>query len=231
MDRKASIGILMLESRFPRIPGDMGNPATWDCPVIYRVIKHASPDRVVKKGAAGLLPAFLAAAKELEAEGAALITTSCGFLCTFQKDLAAAVSVPVLTSSLFQVAGVNALLPQGKRAGILTISKDSLSEAHLRAAGVPDGTPIAAPKGHFVDVILSDWQEMDVARACAENVEAAQALVRDYPDVGAIVLECTNMTPYASEIQKTSNRPVFSIVSYVNWCLGSVVHKASPQNN
>ncbi len=61
----APFGILMLEARFPRIPGDMGNAATWPFPVLYRVVKGATPERVVLKRAAGLLGDFLAAAAEL----------------------------------------------------------------------------------------------------------------------------------------------------------------------
>jgi hypothetical protein len=225
MDRTAPIGILMLDSNFPRVPGDMGNAATWSCPVVFRVVKDASPDHVVRQGARGLLAGFIAAAKELEAEGAALITTTCGFLCTFQKELAAEVSVPVLTSSLFQVAGINALLPKGKCAGILTISKESLSPDHLKAAEVPDCTPIAAPSGHFVDAILNDRSELDISEAERENVEAAIGLIEGFPEVGVIVLECTNMTPYAGAIQREVKCPVFSIVSYVNWFRSAV----SPQ--
>ena len=52
----ASVGILMLEARFPRIPGDMGHAITWDFPVLYRVVRDASPDRVVRRNAEGLLP-------------------------------------------------------------------------------------------------------------------------------------------------------------------------------
>ena len=225
MDNTAPIGVLMLESRFPRIPGDMGNAETWDFPVIYRVVPKATPDQVVRKGAAGLLPAFIAAAKELEAEGVAAITTTCGFLSLFQDELARAVSVPVVTSSLLQVACVNALLPKGKRAGILTISADSLSAAHLAAAGVPAGTPIAAPSGHFAQAILGDLPEMDIEQARADNVAAALGLVQTHPDIGAIVLECTNMTPYARAIQDATNMPVFSIVSYMNWVRSSVLPK------
>ena len=222
MEKDAPLGILMLQSRFPRIPGDMGHSATWDFPVVYRVVDKATPDQVVLRGATGLLPAFISAAKELEGEGVSAITTTCGFLCLFQKELASAVSVPVITSSLMQVAGINALLPAGKRAGVLTISADSLSEAHLRAADVPLDTPIGAPKGHFADVILGDCPEMELKQAQADNVIAAQILVEEHPEIGAIVLECTNMTPYAAAIQDAVNLPVFSIVSYVNWIYGSV---------
>src|SRR5438270_13757014 len=73
----APLGILMLDARFPRIPGDMGNAGTWPFPVLYRVVSGATPARVVLEGAAGLLPDFLAAASELVAHGAEAITTNC----------------------------------------------------------------------------------------------------------------------------------------------------------
>src|ERR1700761_5181867 len=87
----APLGILMLEACFPRIPGDMGNATTWPFPVLYRVVKGASPERVVLQGAAGLLDAFLEAADELVSVGAEALTTNCGFLALFQKELAARV--------------------------------------------------------------------------------------------------------------------------------------------
>ena len=95
----APLGILMLDARFPRIPGDVGNAATWPFPVIYRVVSGASPERVVLNGARGLLPDFIDAAKELVRLGAEAITTTGGFLSLFQKEIAAAVGVPVATSS------------------------------------------------------------------------------------------------------------------------------------
>src|ERR1700722_4896135 len=111
----APLGILMLEARFPRIPGDMGNAETWPFPVLYRVVRGASPERVVLQGAAGLLGDFLEAAAELVTDGAEAITTNCGFLSLFQAEIAAHVGVPVATSSLLQVPWVQAMLPPGKR--------------------------------------------------------------------------------------------------------------------
>ena len=220
----ASVGILMLEARFPRILGDMGNAGTWEFPVLYRVVRDASPDRVVRKGGDGLLPAFIAAARSLEADGADGITTNCGFLALFQEELAAAVSVPVLTSSLMQVGAVNALLPKGKRAGVLTISRSTLTPAHLAAAGVPEGTPIGTTEGgaHFTEAILGDAPDLDPALAEADNVAAAVALVEVNPDMGAIVLECTNMTPYAAAIREATGLPVFSMATFVNWFQGAI---------
>src|ERR1700686_4260471 len=99
----AKLGILMLEARFPRIPGDMGNADTWPFPVLYKVVRGASPQRVVMEKAAGLLDDFLAAARELVELGADGITTNCGFLSIYQSQIADHVKVPVATSSLMQV--------------------------------------------------------------------------------------------------------------------------------
>ena len=99
----ASVGILMLDTVFPRIPGDFGNAATWPFPVMYRVVRGASPHRVIRERADGLLNAFIESGKQLVADGADGLTTTCGFLSLFQAELAQAVDVPVATSSLMQV--------------------------------------------------------------------------------------------------------------------------------
>lgn len=215
----ASVGILMLDARFPRIPGDMGNAATWDFPVHYRIVRGASPDLVVRQGASGLLPAFIEAARELVADGVDGITTNCGFLSLMQTELQAAVPVPVATSSLMQVELVNALLPPGKRAGVLTISASTLTAEHLSAAGVPDGTPVGSTEGRseFTRAILGNEVELDVEAARADNVAAAKAMLAAHPDLGALVLECTNMVPYAADIRAAIGLPVFTIESFITW--------------
>ncbi len=220
----ASVGILMLEARFPRILGDMGNAASWEFPVLYKVVRDASPDRVVRKGGEGTLDAFIDGARELEANGADGITTNCGFLSLFQQELAQAVAVPVLSSSLMQVRAVNAILAPGKRAGILTISQSTLTEAHLAAANVPEGTPIGSTEGggHFTEAILGDAPALDPVAAEADNVEAARKLARDNPELGAIILECTNMTPYAHAIRGATGLPVFSMLGFVSWFQSSL---------
>ena len=128
----AAVGILMLETRFPRVFGDIGNAATWPFPVMYRVVPGASPDRVVRQRGEGLLEAFIAAGRDLVRHGADGITTNCGFLALFQDELAAALGVPVATSSLMQVPFVERLLPADKRVGIVTISATSLTADHLK---------------------------------------------------------------------------------------------------
>lgn len=221
----ASVGILMLDARFPRIPGDMGNATTWPFPVLYRVVRNATPDLVVRKGATGTLDAFIEAGSDLVRDGADGITTNCGFLSLFQAELSDALRVPVATSSLMQVDLVNRLLPPGKKTGILTISASTLTPRHLAAAGVPESTPVGSTEGgrEFTRAILGNELELDVELARQDNIEAALALCASHPDIGALVLECTNMVPYAADIRAATGVPVFSIETFVSWFQSSLV--------
>ena len=216
----APLGILMLEARFPRIPGDMGNGETWPFPVLFRVVRGATPEKVVLLGAKGLLPDFIAAAQELVHLGAEAITTNCGFLSLFQRELAEAVQVPVATSSLMQVPWVQATLPPGKRVGVITVSKQSLTPAHLDAAGVPRDIPCVGTESgreFFRVLIRADHQDMDIDLATQDILDAGRALVAQHPDVGAIVLECTNMPPYAAALRDALGLPVYDIYSMITW--------------
>src|SRR5579862_1819584 len=215
----ARVGILMLEARFPRIPGDMGNGLTWPFPVVYKVVPGASPARVVFDKAAGLLPAFLDAAAELVRLGADGITTTCGFLSLYQRELAEHVGVPVATSSLLQAPLVERLLPPGRHVGVLTVSAASLTREHLIAAGADPETPVVGTEGgnEFTRAILGDEERLDAAAAERDILAAGDALVARYPATGAVLLECTNMVPYARALSEHLRLPVFSIYTFVTW--------------
>src|SRR5436190_21546647 len=191
----ARVGILMLEARFPRIPGDMGNALTWPFPVLYKVVPGASPRRVVHDRAEGLLNEFLAAAAELVRLGADGITTTCGFLSLYQREIAAHVGVPVATSSLMQIPFIERVLPPGRRVGVVTISAASLTEQQLVAAGADPRTPVVGTDNgrEFSRVIINDEGRLDAAAAEQDIFDAGDALVAAHPDTGAVLLECTNM--------------------------------------
>jgi Asp/Glu/hydantoin racemase len=216
----APLGILMLEAKFARIPGDMGNGTTWPFPVLFRIVKGADPKRVVLNKAEGLLPVFIEAAQDLVAQGAEAITTNCGFLSLFQKQLAEATGVPVATSSLIQVPWVQATLPPGKRVGVITVSGKSLTPAHLEGAGVPADTPfIGTEDGQefFRTLVLGEKDDLDDQLAEQDILDAGRRLLARHPDIGAFVLECTNMPPYAAAVQAAFGLPVYDIYSLVTW--------------
>ena len=207
----AFLGVVMLDTRFPRPPGDVGHPGSFVVPVRHRVVRGAGPGEVVTSAAAlragGLLPAFVEAMRALESEGAFAITTSCGFLVLLQEELQAAVQVPVVTSSLLLLPG---LLAREGRVGVLTISEEHLAAGHLEAAGVAPARCSDVviqgvdPQGEFAAAILGNRRHMDLARALADVVAAARRLRSRAPDVRSVVLECTNMPPYADAMREAT---------------------------
>ncbi len=215
------LGILMLDTRFPRLRGDIGDARTFPFPVRYKTVRGASPARVVLERDPALLEPFLAAARELEAEGVLAVTTSCGFLAIFQRELAAALGVPVFSSSLLQVPFLYALFGGRGKAGILTVRAASLGEPHFRACGIR-GIPLALggmeESPEFSRVFLGwagDGRDapLDPARAERELADAARNLVEREPEIRFLVLECTNMPPFRRAIQEACGRPVFDIVT------------------
>ena len=198
----------MLDTRFPRVVGDIGNPATFDFPVLYGTVHGASPQRVVRERDPALLQPFIDAGRALVDAGATAITTSCGFLVLFQRELQAALPVPVWTSSLLQLA-------ESTGAGVVTVDAAALSADHLRAAGAALDTPIEglAAGCAFQRALLNDEATLDLDDARTETVAAAMRLIARHPRLSTIVLECTNMPPYADAVRAATGRTVLGITT------------------
>lgn len=203
------LGVLMLDTRFARVRGDVGNPATFDHAVRYAVVRDASPRRVVRDADASLLQPFIDAGLGLVREGATALTTSCGFLVLFQRALQAALPVPVWTSSL--------LLPGLAHAGVVTVDAAALGPDHLRAAGADPATPVEGltPGCAFQRTLLDDLPALDVKDAAQQVTAAAQRLVARHPSLTDIVLECTNMPPYAAAVRAATGRRVHDITTLI----------------
>jgi len=217
------VGILMLETRFPSPPGDVGNASTWPFPVRYRIVKGAESRVIIGDGLKMLGP-FTEAARELEADGVKMITTSCGFLAVAQRELQAAVRVPVLTSSLLQVPLAARLIRGDQRVAIIT-SRDHLTERHFEGTGwsskeIPVHVTVLPENAQMTEVYSSMVAEAPHPEADQEIIEsdlvdAADRTLRDHPEVGAIVLECTNYVPYSAAIRRATGLPVFDLYTLV----------------
>ena len=217
---KPVIGILMLETTFPRIRGDIGNPQTFPFPVLYQTVDGASPQKIVIEADAGLIDGFIDAGLSLVEKGVKAITTSCGFLALFHRELINALPVPVFTSSLLQVHLANSVIRSDQKIGIITANKKSLTDEHLAGVGIQK-YPLAIvgmeDAREFSAVFIGGKASLD-ERACqSEMLSAANQLMRVHPDIGAIVLECTNMPPYADKVRQATGLPVFDVVTMVNY--------------
>ncbi len=191
----------MLDTRFPRVPGDVGHPDSWRMPVRLRIVAGASPQRVVRGSDPALLRPLIDAALALQAEGARALTTSCGFLVRFQDALQAALEIPIWTSSLLA-------LPQLPRPGVITVDAASL-RIDAPVEGLEPGCTLQR-------TLLDDLPHLDVAAARADTVAAAQRLVKRHPEIESLVLECTNLPPYTEAIERATGRPVHHLMTLVH---------------
>jgi len=216
-------GVVLLDADLPRPVGDVGNAATFQFPLHYEVTEGAPVDHVVERAAAGLLDNFVQSGRSLLRRGAMAIATSCGFLSIFQSQLVESLQVPCATSSLLQIPLLLRMLPSEHSIGLVTANASTLSGQHFQGAGVvASDMERVVPIGlehtkHFYSVIIGSDEPLDVSVAEAEVVTACvEALDRDHA-IGAFVLECTNLPPYAGAIREATGRPVWDAVSLINW--------------
>lgn len=206
------LGVLMLDTSFPRPVGDIGNPGSFDHPVIYRRLPGAAVSRIVTDQPLqdDLIELFVHHAKALEAAGATMITTSCGFLFPLQDRLQAEVGVPVVTSALCMVPVLRQKLGADTPIGILTFDAERLCRHHIPGDGpvVVEGLKAS---DHLYRVIADDLEELDEVEACANVSDAVSRLVSRESNLHVVVLECTNLPPYRAKILKNRTFSVFDI--------------------
>ena len=211
------LGVLMLDTRFPRFVGDIGNPQSYGEPVLFEVVRGATVDKVVPAKAPPLIEDFVAAGERLIARGADAITTGCGFLVLNQAELAARLAVPVATSALLLIPTLLQLLPAGKRLGVLTFSARDLTPAHFAAAGAPTDTPVeGVPQdGVFQKRDLRAAVRGQCCGARGGSRRRGAAAGRAPADIGAILFECTNFPPHRAAVEAATGLPVYDVFTLI----------------
>ncbi len=214
------IGIILLDTDFPRLLGDIGNPETFSFPVDFEKVRGAIPSEVVKERKPSLIKPFVNAARALERRGAKAITTSCGFLAVWQKEIALSVGVPVFTSSLIQVPWAFQMTGRRGKIGVLTVDATSLTGEHFKGVGA-ESVPVIVrgmdPDSEFCRVYLGNRPDIDITKAGNEVESEAVTLTGENPEIRALVLECTNMAVFGSAVRRAVSMPVFDIVTLTNF--------------
>lgn len=210
------LGVLMLDTHFDRIPGDIGNPDTFTFPVIYRTVKGANVKGVIIEGDRSLVPRFAEEGRCLLKQGASLVTTSCGFLARFQREIGVALRAPFVSSSLLQLPLLFHAMGQKGPIGIITASKAHLGKAHFEGVGAANiPVRIAGMDGaeHFRQAIMEETAPLNPRVLEGEVKRVAKNLLEAFPDIPALVLECTNLSPYRHAIREEIKRPVFDLIT------------------
>jgi len=226
-----AVGIVMQEDTIIRFPGDVGNATTFGFPVRYKVVKGIDPE-ILKSPSEALkyMKYFVDAAQELEMEGAKAIIGGCGFQSIYQTGMSQALDIPVFTSSLIQVPMVYCSLKKGKQIGIITANSQCLTEEYFRAVGwTSESIPVKKVGLEMLNPSFSSiiGSNEDLTRKDREKaiVDLTTKFIQNNPDIGAIVLECTNLPPFSFAIQRAVKLPIFDIVTLVNLVYSSVVCK------
>jgi len=224
-----SIGVLCLDTIFEKIPGHIRNTSTFDFPVEYQIVEGATAERIVNQADPAMLGPFIEAARALEARGVAAITGACGFLVIFQKELADSVGVPLYSSSLIQLPMVYRMIPAHRSVGLLVARAQSLTRRHLAAIGAED-VPVCiggmSEQPEFREVMLEGQRaELDAAKLEGEVLTVVDDLAHANPDLGALVIECTDLVPFAAAIQARLDVPVFDIVTLTTMVHASLTRR------
>ncbi|MEM4415653.1 MAG: hypothetical protein QXH32_06805 [Candidatus Caldarchaeum sp.] len=223
MGKEPVLGVLVLDTRFPRLVGDPGNEDTYNFPVVLKRVEGAFVNKIVSPNIEeDVAQLFVKAAVELEKRKVSAITTSCGFLIILQRRLSSAVKVPVYTSPLLLLPLVHNITR--KPIGILTASSEALTKHHLEEAGA-EGLDVRIKglqtKPEFSRVILRNSNDMKEDLMEREIVSAAEELVDENPDIGSILCECTNLAPFREAIHEATGLPIFDYLTLLSIALSA----------
>ncbi len=231
------LGIMVLCDAYPGFPGDVRNASAFPYPVQYEVCEGVDNHALVwAKDKSPCRAPILKAAKKLEAMGCRAIAAECGYFAYFQKDVAGAVDVPVFMSSLLQVPFIQRVIGPQKLVGIVCAQRRFLTETHLRNVGIdPDSNLVigGAQDEYYCTEFDHLWDpEKRPARPEAYYDKAEDQMIRTcvdfvkaHPRIGAIMLECTGMQPFARAIQRVLDLPVFSWGTLLDYAFSVVAHR------
>jgi len=215
-------GLEQLES----LTGNSTNPLTYPFPVLFKKVVGAHYQSVLVSPDVRLVGPMLEAAESMIDQGVKAIITSCGFNAIFQKELADALKVPVYTSALLQIPIIRASLGRQKLL-VITASKQDLKPEHFQAVGVidMDGIEIYGMEEmpEWSKISLSPNKSISLEKVGNEVVSLAAGAKQAHPDLGAILLECTDLPPFADAVRKALDLQVYDLLTMV-----ALIHKSFP---
>ncbi|KOS57603.1 aspartate/glutamate racemase family protein [Rhodococcus rhodochrous] len=219
------IGMLCAEWHIPFIPGDLNHASTFDFPVRYLTVPEVSGASVLT-GTGHFAEALIRAAKQLQSEGVRAITSNCGFMARYQRAVAEHVDIPVFLSSLLQIPMITSMLGSGKSVGILAANSAALTPDLLESVGITDARRLVVhgleQYEHFNEVVLQETGILDDQRLTAEVVAAALEIRRTTPDLGAYLLECSDLPVYSDAIYRATGLPVYDWAGFIDYVHRSI---------
>ena len=223
-----SIGILLLDTFAPYIPGDVANATTYSFPVRFKKVKNLTVERIFNKDIR-FLDNMINAGRELVEEGVKAITGDCGFMALFQKEMVKQLKVPVFLSSLLQLSFITKIISDDQKVGIITANSSILDASLLKEVGIRSTVSLCIrgmeDKENFKKSIIEEIGWLDSEKIEKEVVHIAKEMIREEPKIKVILLECSILPPYGAAVQEAVNLPVFDYITMINYVYSAIVKK------
>ncbi len=224
-----SVGIVYIEQvNYPMMPGNVVNGWTYDFPVRMKAVPNLTNTRLFDADPTIADDVISAAKHMVENEGVRAICSACGFFGNYHKKVADALDVPVAMSSLVQVPLIQSIIGSSKKIGILTANAEAMTNDLFYNCGIEktDNLVVQDTLGtEEFSAVVNMTGEFDNGKAKEEILECSRQLLARDEEIGAILLECSDMPPYASAIQEETQLPVYDFISLIKWLHNSVMQK------
>jgi len=224
-----AIGILLLDTSFATsVPGSVSNATTYPFPVRFKVVNGLTVERIFNEEIRGL-DLVIEASNELVEHGVRAITSNCGFMALFQREVAKQLEIPVFLSSLLQLPFLTRIIGEGQKVGIITARSKLCDDALLREVGIKDMNSVCIKgmedKENFRKAISEQVGWLDFEKVEKEVISTAKEMVKEDPRIRTILLECAALPPYGAAVQEALNLPVFDFVTMINYVYSAVIKK------
>jgi hypothetical protein len=224
------VGIIYIDDVFyPMVPGNVVNGYTYDFPVRLKAVDGLD-EQSLFTCRDSVLPAVLDACRSLQREGVRAISGACGFFGNYQKLAAREMDIPVALSSLVQLPWIAGIIRPEQKIGVLTADRASITPRLFESCSVPPELQkrlVIKDLRHEKEFscILEGRGEFDNDAVKKEVVGKALEIVSEYSETGAILLECSDMPPYAYAVQKAAQLPVFDFITLIKWLHNAVTQQ------
>lgn len=220
-----SIGIITIDFNYVKLPGNVANATTFTFPVVYEDIIIEIED--LFHGKEKILDQVIDAAKKLERKGVRAIFGACGYFNHFQEQVRDAVSVPVYLSSVLQIPIIKMGLKPDQKIAVLVADGEGANADFFAKANADIADCIVAEIGSLDSFAPIRYNKpyLDNEQLKNDLLAVVRQLREEHDNIGAILLECSDLPPYAAAIHRDTGLPVFDFTTLINWVHSAVVRR------
>lgn len=212
-----SLGILIADTGHELALGNVQHAGTFQFPILYQVVRGLSPDALMR-GDPSLTEPIRDAALALQALGVNAVVGACGSFANYQREVAAALDIPVFLSILLEVPLVLRALGSSLKLGVIFARTSSFTARVKNSCGIEEDHRVVALEMADIPAfgpILRSAGAVDSAALRSATIDLVRAAMAREPRIGAWLLQCSDLPPYAAAIRQETGLAVFDMVGLI----------------